>query len=235
MTGAPSHVEARVESRNEPRAQQPLGQIAAELPGASAAFRRLKLDFCCAGQVPLAVACGARGLDTGAVLRELAALERSDAEPAPREPRALIEHILERYHAVHREQMPELISLARRVEEAHRDHPEVPAGLAELLEQMESEMLDHMAKEENILFPMLAGGGHRMAMHPIAMMRNEHFAHGDQLGRLDALTREHQPPAEACSTWRALYAGTRQFADDLVEHIHLENNLLFPQFEGGRF
>lgn len=212
-------------------ADQPLGRIAVALPGATAVFRRLKLDFCCGGQATLADACEARALDAHAVLAELSTLERGDLPAPTSEPAALIEHILTRFHAVHREQMPELIRMARRVEAVHRDHPAVPAGLADLLEQMESEMLDHMAKEENILFPMLARGGHPMAVHPIGMMRHEHTAHGAQLERLAALTGDHTAPPEACTTWRALYAATRQFADDLVDHIHLENNLLFPQFE----
>jgi regulator of cell morphogenesis and NO signaling len=65
-------------------------------------------------------------------------------------------------------------------------------------------------------------------------MRSEHLAHGAQLERLAELTADHTAPAGACTTWQALYAGTRQFQDDLMEHIHLENNLLFPRVEGGR-
>jgi regulator of cell morphogenesis and NO signaling len=218
----------------DPRAEQSLAAIAVDLPGATALFRRLKLDFCCGGQVALDVACAAKGLDTDAVLAELARLERpaaSDGEGAGLDPSALVDHILERYHEVHRAQLPELIKMARRVEAVHRGHPELPEGLADLLEQMEEEMLEHMAKEEQILFPLFKAGGHPMVADPILVMRDEHVAHGAQLERLAALTRDHEPPAEACNTWRALYAGTRQFTDDLMQHIHLENNLLFPAFE----
>lgn len=214
----------------DPRAQQMLGRIAVELPGATALFRRLKLDFCCGGQVPLAEACRDKGLDLQAVLAELAPLERGDGTTAMREPGALIEHIVTRFHEVHREQLPELLRMARRVEAVHRDNPHVPAGLGDLIEQMEGELLDHMAKEEGILFPMMRSGS-PMAGQPAGVMRAEHTAHGAMLERLVELTNNHQPPEEACNTWRALYAGTRQFADDLVEHIHLENNVLFPQFE----
>ena len=99
----------------DPRAQQMLGRIAVELPGATAVFRRLKLDFCCGGQVPLAEACRDKGLDLQAVLAELAPLERGDGTTATREPGALIEHIVARFHEVHREQLPELLRMARRV------------------------------------------------------------------------------------------------------------------------
>ncbi|MCW5633596.1 MAG: iron-sulfur cluster repair protein YtfE [Rubrivivax sp.] len=216
----------------DPRALRPLGRIAVELPGATAVFRRLKLDFCCGGQAPLAQACAARGLDTEAVLRELAALERDGDTAVPQESAALVEHLLARFHAVHRQQLPELVRMARRVEAVHRGHATVPAGLADLLEQMHAEMLEHMAKEEEVLFPLMQGAADpATTVQPIGVMRHEHVAHGAQLERLAALTHDYRPPADACNTWRALYAGARQFADDLVEHIHLENNVLFPQFE----
>lgn len=212
------------------RLNQPIGQIAVDLPGATAVFRRLKLDFCCGGQVPLAEACARRGLDAAPVLAELATLDRGDGATVPQQPAALIDHILARYHALHRAQLPELIRMARRVEAVHREQPAVPAGLAELLEAIQGEMLEHMAKEEGILFPMLRQG-HPAAAHPIAVMRHEHDAHGQQLQRLQALTDGFTPPAGACNTWRALYSGGRAFVDDLMQHIHLENNLLFPSFE----
>jgi regulator of cell morphogenesis and NO signaling len=113
----------------------------------------------------------------------------------------------------------------------HRDNPDVPAGLGDLLEQMEAELLDHMGKEEMVLFPMLKSGGSPFAGGPIAVMRMEHTGHGEQLAKLMALTNDATPPAGACTTWRALYAGISQLVADLMEHIHLENNRLFVQFE----
>jgi len=213
------------------RAQQPIGQIAVELPGATAVFRRHKLDFCCGGQIALLEACERKQLSVDTVLAELDLLKRVDVDVAQQPVPEAIDHILTRYHAVHREQLPELIRMARRVEAVHRDSPDVPVGLADHLEAMEAELLDHMEKEENILFPLLRAGGRGMAHHPIAVMRHEHTSHGEQLERLMALAHDTVPPAGACNTWRALYAGIAQLSDDLINHIHLENNLLFPQFE----
>ena len=213
------------------RAQQPIGQIAVELPGATAVFRRHKLDFCCGGQIALQEACERRQLSVDTVLAELDGLQRVDVDVAQQPVPEVIDHILQRYHAVHREQLPELIRMARRVEAVHRDSPDVPTGLADHLEAMEQELLDHMDKEENILFPLLRAGGRGMAHNPIAVMRHEHTSHGEQLERLMALAHDTKPPAGACNTWRALYAGIAQLSDDLINHIHLENNLLFPQFE----
>ena len=213
------------------RADQALGQIAVQLPGATAVFRRLKLDFCCGGQISLRQAALDKKLDLPVVLAELATLERGSEEPETTAPAALIDHILERYHAVHRAQLPELIKMARRVEAVHRDNPQVPTGLADLLEAIEREMLEHMEKEEGVLFPILKAGGNPFVVHPIGMMRSEHISHGAQLDRLNAMTQDATAPEGACNTWRALYTGIAQLNDDLINHIHLENNVLFPQFE----
>ena len=86
-------------------------------------------------------------------------------------------------------------------------------------------------KEEQVLFPILRAGGHPMARQPISMMRHEHEDHGRTLDKLDELTQGITPPPGACNTWRALYTGLAQLKSDLMEHIHLENNLLFPTFE----
>jgi regulator of cell morphogenesis and NO signaling len=214
-----------------PIEQQAIGQIAVDRPGATAIFRRLKLDFCCGGQVSLTEACERKGLDTARVVTELAGLHRDDTTPETPDAQALIDHILTRYHAVHREQLPELVRMARRVEAVHHDHPGVPHGLANHLENMEAELLDHMGKEEQVLFPAMQN--HRPGLlAPIRAMRDEHTGHGEHLERLATLTHDHTPPQGACNTWRALYAGTAQLTNDLISHIHLENNVLFPRFQG---
>lgn len=208
-----------------------LSDIAASLPGATAVFRRRKMDFCCGGGVPLAEAAAAKGLDLAALEAELGALD-GGATPADADlpTEALIGRILERYHAVHRRELPELLRLARRVEAVHRENPHVPAGLADLLEELEQEMASHMMKEERVLFPLMLAGHGSSVGAPIAMMRHEHDDHGAHLAQIMALTGDATPPEGACTTWRALYAGIRKFAEDLTEHVHLENNVLFPRF-----
>ena len=156
------------------------------------------------------------------------------AAPDTRDPPALIQYILARYHEVHRLQLPELLHLAARVESVHDEHAQVPRGLTALLQAMHMELLAHMEKEETVLFPMLARGGHPFAIHPINAMRPEHDDHAVRLAQLLALTHDAAPPDDACSTWRQLYASVRQFANDLQQHIRLENEVLFPKFEPSR-
>ncbi|WP_101341758.1 iron-sulfur cluster repair di-iron protein [Cereibacter azotoformans] len=208
-----------------------VGEVAARLPGAAGLFRRHGISFCCGGGQSLAEAAGNRNLAPEALLSELQALATAAQGEAPAETAALIEHILARYHETHRRELADLIPLAEKVEVVHGDHEEAPHGLMLLLDDMRDEMEDHMQKEEQILFPMMRMGGAPMIFQPIAVMRAEHDSHGEQLRRLEHITRGFAPPEGACRSWHALYAGVRKFADDLVAHMHLENEVLFPRFE----
>ncbi|TCD20719.1 iron-sulfur cluster repair protein YtfE [Pseudomonas sp. IC_126] len=211
--------------------EQTLGTLACLIPGATRVFRQYKLDFCCGGNTPLRDAAQQRSLDAEAIAGELAALQSAPtAEPDWRSEPAntLIDHILERFHERHREQFPELIRLASRVEQVHGNKADCPIGLAEHLWTMQQELESHMLKEEQILFPMLRRNIQLpQTQGPIAVMRYEHDQHGAALERLAELTHDITPPANACNTWRALYRGLEELRNDLMQHIHLENNILF--------
>ena len=89
-----------------------------------------------------------------------------------------------------------------------------------------------MNKEEQVLFPAFVSGGGQLIDPAIEQMRREHRQHGARLERLGELAQEFEPPTDACRSWCALYTGAEKLVDDLREHIHLENNVLFPRFEG---
>ena len=215
-------------------ANRTLAEIAATLPGATEIFRRHKLDFCCGGRVPLAQAVTAKGLALDKLEAELGTVAAlAIPVPQPESTEALISLIETRYHAVHRRELPELLRLARRVEAVHKDRADVPRGIAALLERMGGELEQHMQKEEQVLFPLMLRGGQPMVMQPIASMLAEHDDHSAHLRTLESLTGDFSAPDDACATWRALYVGAKKLADDLVEHIHTENNVLFPRFQGG--
>ncbi|HEY4169138.1 MAG TPA: iron-sulfur cluster repair protein YtfE [Reyranella sp.] len=207
-----------------------VGEIAANLPGATAVFRRFGMDFCCKGNVALADSARERGVDLADVERALAALDSGSLPDVPQESASLVDHIISRYHDTHRRELPELIQLARKVEKVHAKRSDVPRGLADLLERMSTELQQHMAKEELILFPAMKQSMAAGLDMPIARMRHEHDDHGAHLRELDRLTNGITAPADACRTWQALYAGLTKLTDELMEHIHLENNVLFPRF-----
>lgn len=207
-----------------------VGEIAATLAGASAVFRRHEIDFCCGGNVSLDEAARNRGIDAGAVRAELAVLAMAPPD-APQGPLELVDHILARYHETHRRELPELILLARRVEKVHRGHEVAPDGMADLLERAQVELEDHMRKEEQILFPAIRSGFKGSLFAPIMVMRHEHDSHTQLIHQLQAAAHGFAPPRDACRSWQALYAGADKLVTDLMEHIHLENDVLFPRFE----
>lgn len=153
------------------------------------------------------------------------------ATDAPLETGALIDHILSRYHDVHRRELAALNALAQKVETVHGDDPEAPAGLAQALATLTEEMEAHMAKEEMILFPAMRAGGGPGIERPIAVMRADHDDHAANIALIRKLTRNLTPPDHACGSWRALYAGVEKLLDDLAAHIALENDVLFARFE----
>jgi regulator of cell morphogenesis and NO signaling len=172
----------------------------------------------------------ARGLQSPVHIRtadEESPMRVSDWNTQPQD--HLIDHLLTRYHARHREQLPELVRMASRVEQVHAQHLQCPTGLADLLRDMQQELENHMLKEEQVLFPMLQMGMGAQAATPIQVMRYEHDQHAEALEQLLSLTNQITPPAEACNTWRSLYRELSVFHADLREHIHLENDILFAK------
>lgn len=210
-----------------------LSDLAITRAGASRVFHRHGLDFCCHGHVSLQQACEAAGLSSQSVLEEIEAEGRDQTSEFARWDQApisdLIDHILVRFHEDHRRELPRLLAMARKVESVHADKASCPHGLAEHLAFMTSEMELHMQKEEQVLFPLLRSGAGRMAGAPIQAMEAEHEDHGVNLERLRQLAHQYEPPADACATWQALYLGLSELERDLMEHISLENNALFPR------
>lgn len=209
-----------------------LSDIAKTIPGATAILNQYKLSFCCGGQHTLAEAASKSRLDAeeiNASIMNLIPGTHSNDNWQEASNKELIEHILTRYHQVHRDQLSELIRLAERVETVHGERPECPTGLAEHLRYMQTELEGHMQKEEQILFPMLVGGMAAMAAGPVNVMKQDHDDHVVAIDKISQLTNNITPPENACGTWRALYLSLTSFKDDLEAHIDLENNVLFTR------
>ncbi len=209
-----------------------LADLAATRAGASRVFYRHDLDFCCHGRVSLAEACAKKQIAVDGLVRELEAettiepdFRRWDEQPIA----DLIQHLLEHFHAPHRAELPRLLEMARKVEKVHADKSTCPRGLADQLARIAEELEMHMQKEEQMLFPMILAGRGRSASMPIQVMEEEHEDHGRNLALVRELTHEFTPPEEACGTWRALYLGLHELDELLMQHIHLENNVLFPR------
>ncbi|MGH9392612.1 MAG: iron-sulfur cluster repair di-iron protein [Terriglobales bacterium] len=222
-----------------------LGELATEIPGAAGVFERVGLDFCCGGKQTLRQACASKGLDE---LEVLDALDFSQALPAATdahwrtEPlQALMKYIVEQHHAYVRRELPSLERWLEKTIAAHGQRRPELLTLRHSFEAMSSELSQHMAKEELILFPAISrlaspDAGTRPAAQcfqtlaqPVAMMLAEHEHSGRDLAEMRSATGDYVPPPDACATFRALYHGLEAFERDLRQHVHLENNILFPR------
>jgi regulator of cell morphogenesis and NO signaling len=213
-----------------PSLNDTLEQLANTHPLSVKVLQRRGLDFCCAGDKALKAMCQTRGLDPKQVLEEIAA-EESRVTPLPlrweeRGMDELIDHLLEHYHKPLHEELALLEVMARRVRRVHgAKDPERLSRLAETVVALRDELEVHMRKEEEILFPWILSGRGTSAVLPIQMMRGTH----QQLIFLRDLTDQYVPPPQACPTWRALWRGLETLDANLVEHMHLEDHILFPR------
>ena len=217
-----------------------VARIAVECPAAVRVFERRRIDYCCSGDRPLQQACEAGGLDIVTILEEIeqerVATDNRHASRWDESPLdELVDHILEAFHQPLRQDLPRLVSMAHKVANAHRDKE--PKMLPEVLSTvlgLQAELEDHMAKEEQVLFPMIKQGCGWMADGPISVMHQEHDSAAAALARLRELTAQNRPHPKACPTWKALWAGLAALEESLHQHIHLENNILFPRALGSR-
>jgi len=211
--------------------QHTLGELVAKSPAAAAVLHRHRLDFCCGGHRTFAEACAEANVSPASILSEIeAGQDVTSDQPARWDERPLaelIDHLEARYHRSLREELPRLAELAGKVEEVHADKPDCPHGLAGLLRQVWQAVQGHLAKEEQVLFPIIRAGKGRWAHGPVAAMLREHEDHGENLRRIRRLTGDLVVPREACASWRELYRSLGRLELELMEHIHLENNILF--------
>ncbi len=211
-----------------------VGNVATEYPLATRVFARHGIDFCCGGGKPLQDACERKGLDVEAILHEIQAELSRDAGDSTRWDRAelgdLVDHIIAAYHRPLGEELPRLVLMARKVNRVHGDKmPEVLPELLSTLLALKAELEAHMMKEEQILFPLIRNGQGARGSAPMSVMEDEHESAGRALEKLRHLTNDYTAPEGACNTWRALWVGLEHLEIDTHEHIHLENNILFPR------
>ncbi len=210
-----------------------LGEIAATGPSARGVLLSHQLDFCCKGKRTLAAACEKAGLNTEDIAVELQKAmqgpsDQRDWSEAPLN--EIVDFIVETYHRPLAIQLDSVITAAERVERVHGAKPSCPNGLAEHLRGMRMDMVSHMAKEEQVLFPaIVAGNRGTLLSAPVSLMMQEHEGHGETLEANRKFATDFVPPPEACATWRALYEQLEKMEADLMDHIHLENHVLFPR------
>lgn len=140
---------------------------------------------------------------------------------------ATVEHVLQRYHQTHREQLATILPLAEKVSRVHQDT--FNQAVLPHLQHIQADLESHMMKEERVLFPLIQQGMGRNASMPVRMMMLEHEDHDAAIEQLLLLTDQLHVPEHACGSWQRLYAALAEFVQDLRDHIALENDILFPR------
>lgn len=219
-----------------------IGAMVAEKLSRSRVFEKFGIDYCCGGNISLAEACKAKGIDAGEVMKALVTADAQTTDADDTDWRsaglnALIGHIESTHHVYLTSEFPRLSGLMEKVVNAHAAHHPELTQVSETLTKLTKAMTDHLASEENDLFPMIrqlnSGGKVSFTIGKVAetirTMEEEHDNAGDALASLRSLTNEFQPPEDACTTYQALLAGLAELELDTHQHIHKENSILHPR------
>jgi len=224
-----------------------VGEIARRHPAAVAVFEALGIDYCCGGNKSLEDACQKKNVSLNLVLSDLSSAlvarpTQADGHWMTSPLAELSAHIVTQHHDYAKRELPRLTALAAKVQSRHGQAHQELDKIRELVEAMSSEMMLHMLKEEQVLFPRLksveesaqAGVAPPPAffgrlINPIRHMMSDHDDTGELLRSIRALTNDYKLPEGACMSYQALYGGLEALEKDTHQHIHLENNILFPR------
>ena len=222
--------------------EKTVGQLVAERPSRARVFERFGIDYCCGGKHSLRLACHQKNLDYETVL---AAVEQDETTPdqgarnwASASLTDLCDHIEQMHHAFLKQELPRLEFLTAKVAARHGEHRPALRDVHETFVAMKAELENHMMKEERVLFPFcrqLDVAESLPAMHcgsvdkPIEVMIREHEDAGDALARIRTLTDDYTCPPDACNTYVALFDSLHHLEQDMHQHVHKENNILFPK------
>ena len=223
-------------------------ELSLENPAATRIFEKLGIDYCCGGNKSLEEACRAANLPMDQVLDTLEMAEQATRAAQKnhdwqREPLAdLIAHINSTHHKYTREELSRLAPLFDKVCSVHgKNHPELLHARASFT-GLSQELTMHMMKEEMVLFPYIVRMEEAVVQHepvlpppfgsvqnPVSMMEHEHESAGNALRAMRQASSGYTAPADACVSYQTLYRALAEFEADLHQHIHLENNILFPR------
>lgn len=222
-----------------------VAEVALQHPGAVNILNKYSIDFCCGGKLSFREACERAGLDPDDVMGELTRVQAYNMPGTIRfdtwDTALLVEFIVQHHHSYVQRTIPQLTELINRVLSVHGDNRPELASLKESFEALAEELLQHMEKEEIVLFPAI----HRLFSEslvpvastpvpanieaPMRVMEDEHTHAGDLIKIIRSITNNYTPPETACPTFRVTYRRLQEFDQDLMQHIHLENNVLFPK------
>lgn len=223
-------------------------ELAVEVPSATRLFEKLGIDYCCGGGKSLEEACFSAGVETDEVINSLEGFAQAGTEVKALKDwqsdtlQNLITHILDKHHVYTKEELERITPLMTKVATVYRERRPELERVQGLFLELKRELITHMLKEEQVLFPyveqMEDAAINKITpprpffgtvQNPVRMMMIEHDAAGEMLRELRSLTNNYTAPEDACISYKTLYQALEEFEQDLHQHIHLENNILFPR------
>jgi regulator of cell morphogenesis and NO signaling len=230
-----------IDIRNEASAAT-VAQMAISYPSALSVFEKYNIDYCCGGHRTLEEACTIKGLDPVAVRKEISQSTSGEytLRPDTWSSSLLVDFIIQNHHKYVTEAIPELTFLLDKVCNAHGNDSFELLTIREDFIDLAEELTSHMQKEEFVLFPAIkrlesqGSSEHPLAnaiQSPISAMEHEHTIAGDLIKHIRSLSNDYTPPDFACPTYRITYQKLQEFDNDLMRHIHLENNILFERMK----
>lgn len=221
-------------------ATRTIGEIVAQDFRTATIFREAGIDFCCGGKKTLTEACAEKGLDPAAFAARLENSDEIRTAVAHKfnewQPGFLCDYIVNEHHTSVRKALPDLVFYTQKIAKVHAgNHPELQE-VADLFAQINKELLQHMKKEEDILFPAVKEFFSTNSEKSKATIRREmntilveHEFAGGAMDRINSITGGYKLPDDACNSYRLTFNLLEKFEDDLHTHVHLENNILFPK------
>ena len=223
---------------------QNIGEIVVEFPKAADVFKAYKIDFCCGGNRPLITAIEEQGFDETEVLDRLNELykkfaedlEANDKDWREASTEEIVEQILYKHHAYLWAELPKIGRLVITILKVHgANHPEL-SKVHRLFNTVNIELESHLVKEETIQYPAIREyldsndeADLDKAIKIIDELKEEHAGAGNIMKELRIVTDDYKIPSDVCVTFESTYAKLQEMEDDLFQHIHLENNVLFPR------
>jgi regulator of cell morphogenesis and NO signaling len=216
-----------------------LSEIVTDNYQAARVFENYGLDFCCKGKRPLEEACKEKGITISDIARDLSeaiAADSSSRDFNNMSLTELYEYIVAVHHSYCKVNMPQIFNYVSRVTNKHGDRFPYMQQVYFLFGQLQQEMDQHMYKEERILFPRIKDAEENNGtapldylQAPVSYMEHEHEHAGAVMEQIRILTNNYTPPQQACTTFRLALESLKAFEEDVHQHVHLENNILFPK------
>lgn len=246
LENGPDRWKVKITKLGDQQASDTIGEMVVKDYRKAQVFKKLGIDFCCGGKKTVEEVCRTKGLDVERVKAELNAVSGEAEQNGNNFDNwnldFLADYIVNTHHDYVRTNVPFITELASKVASVHgKQHPEL-VKVADIFNRLGKDLRLHLVKEETIVFPFIKGlllnektGKNSPAkafdsiQTPTQMMELEHEQAGDDLAEIRNLTRDYTLPEDACTSYTVLFKKLQQFENDLFNHVHLENNILFPK------